>query len=87
MSPWLWFLAGLLFAWLPAVFALGLTLIFDLRTERDEDKYWRGETELLRDAWRQEILTTRCYGIPLALSEFPTEDREVLEAATPPLDL
>ncbi len=48
MNPWLWFLAGWLFAWLPAVLALGLTLIFDFRTERDEDKYWREQMKPLR---------------------------------------
>ena len=66
MSPLLWFLAGWLFAWLPVVFVLGLTWILDRRAQHYEDKNWWRRTEPNRDAWRQEILTTRCthLGVP-----------------------
>ncbi|KKK52048.1 hypothetical protein LCGC14_3108850, partial [marine sediment metagenome] len=67
MSPWVWFLAGWLFAWLPFAFVLALTWILDLRTER-EDRYWRKQTEPIRDAWRQEILDTRCDGHHVSLT-------------------
>ena len=83
MSPWVWFLAGWLFAWLPFAFVLALTWILDLRTER-EDRYWRKQTEPIRDAWRQHILTTPCTDVTLSLSEFPPEDRKVLQRLTTP---
>ncbi len=51
MSPWVWFLAGWLFAWLPAVFVLALTLILDLRTQSNEDKYWWLKTEPIRGTY------------------------------------
>ncbi len=51
MSPWFWFLAGWLFAWVPAVFVFALALILDLPTERDEDKYWRKRVRPLRGTY------------------------------------
>ena len=70
VSPWVWFLAGWLFAWLPLLLVLGLTWILDLRTS-EEDRYWRKQTEPIRNAWRRHILTTECYDTPISLAEFP----------------
>ena len=49
VSPWLWVLTGWLVAWLPAVCALGLMLIFDLLPQPNKDEYWWRQTEPIRD--------------------------------------